>query len=64
MITEVEFGEQDKLLGHIEALKRALPAMMEYQTTIAKIIRARYTALTDEGFTDAQALAIVREMYK
>lgn len=63
MVTEVEFGEQDKLLGQIEALKRALPGLIEYQVNISKIIRARYVSLVEEGFTEAQALALVKEMY-
>ena len=63
-ITEVAFGDQDKLLAAVEQLKRGLPAMMEYQLYVAKIIRARHQALLAEGFTEAQATEIVKEMYK
>ena len=64
MITEVEFGDRDKVVAAIEQLKRALPAMLEYQISVSKIIRARYLALVAEGFLPSEALAIVKEMYK
>lgn len=63
MIKEVEFGDKDKLAAAAEQLKRSLPTIIEYQSTLSKIIRARYTALTAEGFTPSEALAIVKEMY-
>ena len=63
-ITEVSFGDKDKLQAAVEQLKRGLPVMLEYQIHLAKSIRARHQALLSEGFTDAQAIEIVKEMYK
>ena len=62
-ITEVSFGDKDKLQAAVEQLRRGLPVMLEYQIHLAKIIRARHQALLAEGFTDAQAIEIVKEMY-
>jgi hypothetical protein len=64
MIKEVEFGNQSKLVAQLEELKRSLPAMFEYQLIVAKLIRARYTALIDEKFTEQQALELTKEMFK
>ncbi len=63
MIKEVEFGDKDKLVAAVEQMKRSLPTIIEYQTTLSKIIRARYMALTAEGFSPSEALSIVKEMY-
>jgi hypothetical protein len=63
-ITEVSFGDKDKTIAALEALKRGLPLLVEYQLHIAQLIRARYDGLIKEGFTEAQAIEIVKEMYK
>jgi outer membrane protein assembly factor BamD (BamD/ComL family) len=63
-ITEVSFGNHDKAIAALEELKRNLSISLEYQQVMAKLIRARYDGLRKEGFTEAQAIEIVKEMYK
>ena len=53
-----------ELLSAIDKLNKGLPAMLEHQQYIAKLIKARYEALISAGFTDRQALILVKEMYK
>lgn len=64
MIKQVEFGDQSKLVAHVEELKRTLPVMMEYQIIVAKLIRTRYDALIEEDFSEKQALELTKEMFK
>jgi hypothetical protein len=64
MLKEVEFGDQSKSVAQLEELKRSLPVMFEYQLIVAKLIRARYTALIEEKFTEQQALELTKEMFK
>lgn len=42
----------------IENLRRILPEMLEHAALLAKIRRASYLALVQEGFTEAQALEL------
>ena len=53
-----------ELLSSVDKLIKGLPAMLEYQQYVARLTRARYEALLSQGFTDTQALIIVKEMFK
>lgn len=65
-----EDGEMDKkmpvlptleyLRTVITAMKETLEAQMEMDRLLAKITRSKFKALTDEGFTEAQALELCK----
>ncbi len=48
-------SELAKALGEY---KKSLPAMMEYNRISAKLWRAKYLALRDEGFTSVEAIQL------
>lgn len=48
------------LAQSVSRLKAALPALMEMAALEARVNRVRYEALMREGFTDAQALELLR----
>lgn len=48
--------EQDKMTGNVQAMKRALPGMIEYLQMKAECMRAYYDALIEQGFTPDEAL--------
>jgi hypothetical protein len=44
----------------LESLINSVPMLISAQTSMAKISRAKYLALIDAGFTEAQALAMCK----
>lgn len=50
---------QDKLAGDVEAMKRHLPALLEYMEIRAQIQRAHFLALIKQGFKAEEAMYIV-----
>ena len=50
--------DQVKIAQAVAAMRDNLPAMIEFQKLNAKLIRARYLALVDAGFTESQALEL------
>lgn len=48
----------DKLAGDVEAMKRSLPAYLEYVEVKAQIQRTHYLALLKQGFSVEEALYI------
>ena len=54
--------EKDDLLAALEGIKRILPEMLDMQRQVAKMQRARYLALTKEGFDEKQALELTAKM--
>jgi hypothetical protein len=42
----------------VDNLRRILPEMIEHAALLAKIRRASYLALVEEGFTESQALEL------
>jgi hypothetical protein len=64
MSTKDESEYTYELLASVDKLSKGLPAMLEYQQYAAMLIRARYEALLSQGFTDVQAMIIVKDMYK
>lgn len=59
-VTEVPNVERDNLIAAIEGMKRTLPLMIEFHQLDAKVRRAKYTALIDEGFNEHQALELCK----
>ncbi len=59
-ITELPNIERSKTLAQMEEFKRNLPVLIEQQKLIAEYAFARFTALKAAGFTEAQALQLVR----
>lgn len=48
----------DKVAGEAEAMKRALPAFLEYIEVKAQVQRTHYLALIKQGFTAEEAIYI------
>jgi hypothetical protein len=61
-ITSVDFGGKDDFQGALEALKRNTKTMIEYTCLMAKIRRQSYLAHVDQGFTEAQALELCKNI--
>lgn len=55
-------GQKDKALQVARDLKALLPAMIENAVLVARLRRASYLALVNEGFTEAQALELCRHI--
>ena len=53
----------DKMTEAVEAMKRSMDATLDYQVLVAKIRRRAYRAHVDEGFTEAQALELVKKLW-
>ena len=49
-----------KLRELLEAMKNELPVQIEILAVVAKIRREKFKAYKREGFTDAQALELVK----
>lgn len=52
----------DKVAESIRGLERQLPQLIAMQRTLAQLTRARYLALIDEGFSEAQALELSKKI--
>ena len=52
--------QQDKLLATGEELKRLLPGAIKNAEVVAQFKRAQFLAYVKEGFTEEQALALVK----
>jgi len=47
----------------IRKIKKDLPMMLEYQLVAAELARDKYTALINQGFTEAQALELTKTIF-
>lgn len=56
---DIDIGPRDDLIGTTEALRRQLPALVEYLPILAKFKKAQFDALVAEGFTPSQALELI-----
>ena len=56
----VEMQPCNELAGAAEAMKRALPVLLQHMPLQAKMRRAAFQAYIAEGFTEAQALELCR----
>jgi len=54
--------ETSKLAAAVEQLRRDRDLIIAHHRELAKIQRQAYLAYIEEGFTAAQALALVKEM--
>lgn len=59
-VKQVSFGDVDKTLAQIEKMKRELPKYIEMAEIVAQIRKANFDALIKQGFTEAQALELIK----
>lgn len=52
--------ESDKLSGAVDEFRRKLPAMIEHHKLVARLQRAAYVQYLAEGFTEDQALELIK----
>lgn len=52
--------EGDKLAGAVDEFRRKLPAMIEHHKLLARLQRAAFVNYVREGFTEDQALELVK----
>ena len=57
--TGIDIGPRDDFAGTMEALRRQLPALVEYLPILAEFKKAQFDALVAQGFTPAQALQLI-----
>lgn len=55
-------GLPDNLKESLRELKSGFDAFAEYLQILAKLTRIKYRALIDEGFTEAEALELCKEL--
>lgn len=60
-IVTVDF-ERSEAKALLEQLKRDVPDMVASNREIAKILRAKYLALVETGFTKKEALKLCKKM--
>lgn len=53
-------GQADKLADLVKHFRRTMALQIEIEQIQAKLTRAKFTALMEEGFTEAQALELCR----
>ncbi len=63
-VTPIDFGAEpkDSMKGALEALKRNSETMIEYACLVATIRRKSFLAHIAEGFTEAQALELCKQL--
>lgn len=58
----VKSGEPDKLAAAVAELRRLMPARVEYHRIMARMQREAFEAYVAEGFTETQALELVKHL--
>jgi len=56
--TIVQLDPKNEMKAGLEAFRRDLDSLTEHARMVAHVKRAYFEALTDEGFTDEQALEL------
>ena len=56
----VKSGDPDKLAAAVAELRQLMPARVEYHKIMARMQREAFDAYIAEGFTEAQALELVK----
>lgn len=51
----------DAIANALRDMKKNIPALIEYWQIDAKIKRAKYLALREQGFTEAEALTLTKD---
>lgn len=62
VVSLASHAKPDELLAAVAQLRDRLPGMLEYQRIMAKVKREAFVAYLEAGFTDAQALDLVKEI--
>ncbi len=60
-VVEVSFT-RDKAKALLEELKRSVPEMVASNREIAKVLRAKYLALIETGFTQKEAMKLCKKL--
>lgn len=58
--TIVKLEPPNQIHGEVEKFQRNTPHLIQHVRAMAKIRRASYLALVEEGFTEAQALELCK----
>jgi hypothetical protein len=56
----VTLDVRNQMKGDIEKFRRAVPELILHAQTMARVRRASYLALVEEGFTESQALELCK----
>lgn len=57
---DIPLTEMEKQLALLE---NNYPSMIKYQVLVAGLAKAKYDALIEQGFTDAQAIELCKKLY-
>lgn len=55
-------NNKNEMRAELEKMKRDLPEFIEYTSVLAKIRKASFDALVEQGFTEPQALELCKSM--
>lgn len=58
---DVDIHPQNELMGLVEQMRRNLPQILEYMPMVAQLKKAQYDSFLEEGFTQEQALALLKK---
>jgi predicted sulfurtransferase len=56
----VTLDVRNQMKADVEKFQRALPELIQHARTMAKVRRASYLTLIEEGFTESQALELCK----
>lgn len=59
-IVDLPNVENNENIAALEAMKRNLPILLEYASLQAQLKRAKFLALVKEGFSEQQAIELVK----
>ena len=62
-VRSVDTGDPDKLQAGLDRMRRNYQALVEYGRLIASLRRDRYLQYLDQGFSEQQALELVKSDY-
>lgn len=60
MIAQIPNTERDELMAAVAKMTRNLPIFIEMMQVDAKIRRAKFEALVNEGFSEQQAIELCK----
>lgn len=60
-VVDMPDKQMQATLTAIREIQNALPVVIEGQKALAQVVRVRYLALVEEGFTSEQALALCKQ---
>ncbi len=59
-VVSIADKQMETTLRAIRKIQATLPVIVEGQKAMAQVVRARYLALVEQGFTPEQALALCK----